>query len=207
MKKSSQEIAQGIYDSQEEFAKRIPSMKQANDICYRLGSLFGINASIRIYKYKGGKIHHSEHENDHFNFYYDTNTKIASIELKNVESEREIPVQLRAYYDKIFNKTVSKAFEKQGYTGEKNTEEIYVIAKLFNPVGGQTWYLYERESEDIFWAFVNLGNKDFAELGTVSMTELLSLKLPFGLKIERDLHFKKMKLKDVMDKVYAGGHV
>jgi hypothetical protein len=59
---------------------------------------------------------------------------------------------------KILTKEIIAAFKKQGYTGDKSTKDIKVILKIFNPTGGQTWYLYEQEDEDIYWAFVNLGD-------------------------------------------------
>ena len=102
-----------------------------------------------------------------------------------------------------------KAFEKQGSTGEMDAKEIKIVLKLFNPCGSQTWYLYERESEDIYWGFVNLGDVEMSECGTVSMSELMSLRLPFGLSIERDMSFEplSMSLEEVMTKVQSGQHV
>jgi hypothetical protein len=48
-----------------------------------------------------------------------------------------------------------------------------------------------------------------AECGTVSMQELMSLKLPFGLSIERDMHFEPFSrtLQEVYNIIKAGGHV
>ena len=40
-----------------------------------------------------------------------------------------------------------------------------------------------------------------------SINELESIKLPFGLKIERDMYFEPMKAKDVWDKLNRGEHV
>lgn len=110
---------------------------------------------------------------------------------------------------KIITKEIEKAFAKQGYTGNKKSEDIKIVMKLFNPCGAGTWYLYEKEDEDIYWCFANLGDPMCAECGTVSMSELMSVRLPFGLKIERDMHFKPLSksLKDVMDIVKSGGHV
>lgn len=81
--------------------------------------------------------------------------------------------------------------------------------KLFNPCGAGTWYIYEKIDDDIYMCFANLGDPTFAECGSVSLSELMSLRLPFGLKIERDMYFKplSMTLKEVMDKVESGVHV
>ena len=110
---------------------------------------------------------------------------------------------------KIITKEIQTAFDKQGDTADKSATEIVVICKLFNPVGAGTWYLYEQMNDDIYWCFANLGDITMAELGTVSMNELMSLRLPLGLSIERDMYFPvgKMILQDVMDKVRAGEHI
>jgi hypothetical protein len=109
---------------------------------------------------------------------------------------------------KLLTKELEDKFKKIGNTGDKKIEEITVIAKFFNPVGAGRWYLYEYDPEyKEFYAFVNLGDPQMAELGPVSLTELENLTLPLGMKIERDKHFKPMPLQEVMDKVKAGGHV
>ena len=110
---------------------------------------------------------------------------------------------------KIITKAIENAFIKQGDTSQKSMEDINIVMKLFNPVGAQTWYLYEHIEDDIYMCFANLGDPICAELGTVSLDELMSLELPFGLKIERDMHFEPLKhnLKKVYDQVKAGGHM
>jgi len=110
---------------------------------------------------------------------------------------------------KIITKEIEQAFAKQGYTGNKSAKDIKIVMKLFNPTGAGTWYLYEKEDDDIYWAFVNLGDVDCAECGTVSMSELMAFKGRFGLGIERDMHFAllSMSLEEVINKVKSGGHV
>ena len=110
---------------------------------------------------------------------------------------------------KILTKAVEKAFTKQGDTSQKSMSEIKIVMKLFNPCGAGTWYLYEHIEDDIYMCFANLGDIECAECGTVSMSELMSVRLPFGLKIERDMHFEplSMTLEDVINKVKAGKHV
>ena len=56
--------------------------------------------------------------------------------------------------------------------------------KLFNPAGVGTWLISEYdESTGLMFGLCDLG---YPELGYVSLKELEDLKLPFGLKIERD---------------------
>jgi hypothetical protein len=110
---------------------------------------------------------------------------------------------------KIITKEIENAFAKQGYTGDKSMKDIKIILKLFNPGGVGTWYVYEKEDEDIYWAFANLNDPINAECGTISMQELTSYRGRFGLKIERDMSFEplKMTLQEVWDKVKSGEHV
>jgi hypothetical protein len=110
---------------------------------------------------------------------------------------------------KIITKQIEAAFAKQGYTGDKSIEDIKVVMKLFNPAGIGTWYIYEKEDDDIYWAFVNLDDPQMAECGTVSMQELLAYRSRFGLCIERDLSFEpfSMSLAEVIEKVKSGSHV
>ena len=110
---------------------------------------------------------------------------------------------------KIITKEIETAFAKQGYTGDKSAKDIKIVMKLFNPAGAGEWYLYEKEDNDIYWAFVNLGDPQMAECGTVSMLELLAFRGRFGLPLERDMYFKPMSmtLQEVQDKVMAGQHV
>jgi len=106
---------------------------------------------------------------------------------------------------KLITKEIETAFEKQGYTGEKTADEIKVICKLFGGAGA-SWYLYEKEDDDIYMAFVDLGNADFAECGRVSLKELKALRFPpFGLHIERDMHFGNHTLEEVIKTVKSGG--
>jgi hypothetical protein len=110
---------------------------------------------------------------------------------------------------KLLTKDILNKFKKQGYTGEKEIEDITVICKFFNPCGAGTWYCYEYDEEyKEFMAFCNLGDPQMAELGRVSLTELESLKCPpFGLPIERDKYFSPKPLNEIMKTIKEGGHV
>lgn len=65
------------------------------------------------------------------------------------------------------------------------------VVKLFTPYGAATWLLTElhHEDPDIAFGLCDLG-MGFPELGSVSISELQSLKTPFGQAVEADLHFK-----------------
>ena len=65
---------------------------------------------------------------------------------------------------------------------------------------------FDPETNEAF-GFVNLGNPQDAELGYISITEIENLRLPMGLKIERDLHFDPMNLGELINKIKQGDHV
>jgi len=68
--------------------------------------------------------------------------------------------------------------------------------KLFNPAGGGTWLISEIEDDgDRMFGLCDLG-VGYPELGYVSLQELKSLSLPFGLTIERDKFFEPTKTLD-----------
>ena len=72
----------------------------------------------------------------------------------------------------------------------QNRGDHVPIVKLFNPVGAATWLLSELDSDgDTLFGLADLGF-GCAELGSVSLSEIASLTLPFDLSIERDLHFE-----------------
>jgi len=81
--------------------------------------------------------------------------------------------------------------------------EKTIALKFFNPIGAGTWYIAEgSEQEDgdwLFFGYCDLGIPDCAEWGYVSLAELESVKLPFDLGIERDIHFSPTPLAGVVN--------
>ena len=70
-----------------------------------------------------------------------------------------------------------------------------VICKFFTPDSSWSWYCLEFDGEDLFFGWVVGFEK---ELGYFRLSELLQARGPFGLPIERDLHFSPTKLSLVM---------
>ena len=63
------------------------------------------------------------------------------------------------------------------------------VVRFFNPVGAATWLFSELEAGgDTLFGLCDLGF-GFPELGSASLSEIASVRLPLGLTIERDLHF------------------
>ena len=102
---------------------------------------------------------------------------------------------------KLLTAEVLNTFELQGDTSQMEASDIKVIAKFFNPVGAGTWFAVQYYPEDrTFFGYANLGDSRFAELGYFSLDEMESIRLPFGLGIERDIHFGSYSLQDVINK-------
>lgn len=75
-----------------------------------------------------------------------------------------------------------------------NTTDFKPVVKLFAPWNAATWLLSEIDPDDNETAFglCDLGAGE-PELGYVNIVELMSVLGRFGLRIERDLHFKATK--------------
>lgn len=73
-------------------------------------------------------------------------------------------------------------------TGAPEPDPVPVV-KFFNPVGAATWLATELdEDDDTLFGLADLGF-GCPELGSFSLSEIASLRLPFGLGIERDITF------------------
>jgi hypothetical protein len=92
---------------------------------------------------------------------------------------------MKLLLDKHINQMIKNHQEQDG------SKSFKAVVKLFNPAGIGTWYLSEL-NPDTNLAF-GLSCLHEKELGDVSMNEIKSLKLPFGLKIERDIMFEMNK--------------
>jgi hypothetical protein len=74
--------------------------------------------------------------------------------------------------------------------GRNASADHLPLVKLFNPVGAATWLLTEMDDTgDRLFGLGDLG-LGFPELGYFSLAELQSVRLPFGLWIEREASFR-----------------
>lgn len=94
---------------------------------------------------------------------------------------------------KLLTKEIKKSLPKL-YLTEKQKANAIVHAKFFTPYSYWTWYATEFDGKDIFFGLVS-GYE--TEYGYFSLTELESVRGPFGLTIERDLYFKPKALKEI----------
>jgi hypothetical protein len=64
------------------------------------------------------------------------------------------------------------------------------VVKFFSPVGAATWLFSELDEDgDTLFGLCDLGF-GCPEMGSASLAEIVSVTLPLGLSIERDLHFE-----------------
>jgi hypothetical protein len=126
---------------------------------------------------------------------------------------------------KLMTHELEKAFKK--ISRQESVNDPIVVAKFFNPTGQGTWYATEmyyvikrdrpgKEPEIIeveasklnesfrgeivdmiFFGYVELLENEW---GYFALSELQSVRLPFGLKIERDLYFDPMPISKICPK-------
>ncbi len=72
--------------------------------------------------------------------------------------------------------------------GKREPDPVPVV-KFFNPIGAATWLATELDEDgDTLFGLADLGF-GCPELGSFSLAEIEAVRLPFGLKIERDIAF------------------
>ena len=98
----------------------------------------------------------------------------------------------------LMTKELEKTFEKYPlYSQDGKMLEADVVVKYFNPCGAGTWLITEGEKQaDGDWMFFGYCHIFEWEWGYVMLSELESIKLPFGLHIERELYGTKKQVKD-----------
>ena len=90
---------------------------------------------------------------------------------------------------KLLTKDIINKAKRQYNKG--SDMEQNVVAKFFNPSGRGTWYLMNmHDDEDYCWGICHINEW---EIGSFSIKELESIRLPWGLKIERDRMFSPIK--------------
>ena len=102
---------------------------------------------------------------------------------------------------KLITKAIQRAAPALYATSEKDSADVRIVAKFFNPCGRSTWYMteYDPETGRAFGFVRGEFGRTCDELGYFDISVLESLRLPFGLGIERDLHFGRHALAEVME--------
>lgn len=71
--------------------------------------------------------------------------------------------------------------------GRQRDVDHVPVVKFFNPLGEGVWLATELDADgDTLFGLADIG---FPELGSFSLEELTSIRLPFGMGIERDVLF------------------
>ncbi|RYG05419.1 MAG: DUF2958 domain-containing protein [Caulobacteraceae bacterium] len=82
-----------------------------------------------------------------------------------------------------------KAAHRSAQRREEAEPDPVPVLKLFNPLGAGTWLATELDADgDTLFGLADLGF-GCPELGSFSLAEIADVRLPFGLRIERDEHF------------------
>ena len=64
-------------------------------------------------------------------------------------------------------------------------------------IGGSDWYISEFDGDDTMFGYTILnGNTEMAEWGYISLSELKRIKQGF-IQVDRDMHWKVKKVKDI----------
>jgi len=99
---------------------------------------------------------------------------------------------------KLLTKELEKKIPALYATEDIPIKDKVVTAKYFTPWGSYSFFVIEGGHEDddyIFWGLVTGLYED--ELGYSSLKEMESAVGPYGLKMERDLHFTPKPLSDI----------
>jgi len=82
---------------------------------------------------------------------------------------------------------------------QENVKDPTVWMKLFTPWTSWTWYITEGEDRDGDYLMFGYTIGQEREWGYISLNELSSVTGPYGLKIERDIHFTPKPRSQVSD--------
>lgn len=95
---------------------------------------------------------------------------------------------------KLLSQLVGNGLLQRALQTKGSEADLKPVVKIFTPDGAATWLLSELDPDDQDTAFglcdLGLG---YPELGTVSLTELASVRGKLGLPVEIDLHFEATK--------------
>ena len=99
-------------------------------------------------------------------------------------------------------KFMTQAIRKQLpplYAQENLGGKAVAYAKFFTPDSSWTWYATEFDGQDTFFGLVDGHDK---ELGYFSLSELTAARGPYGLAIERDIHWNPTPLDQIAPELF-----
>jgi hypothetical protein len=90
----------------------------------------------------------------------------------------------------LLTETLRAALRANADAADRPGHDPVPVVKFFNPCGAATWLATELDADgDTLFGLADLGF-GCPELGSFSLSEIAGIRLPFGLGIERDLHFE-----------------
>lgn len=98
----------------------------------------------------------------------------------------------------LMTKELAKEFDNYRLGSQEDKGmDAKVVVKYFNPCGAGTWLITEGEQQDNGdWLLFGYCYLFEWEWGYVMLSELESVRLPFGLRIERELYVTGKTVKD-----------
>lgn len=91
---------------------------------------------------------------------------------------------------KLITKEIEKKLEKRPLYSTDGNTTAKSICKFFNPCGVGTWHVFEGQKlADGDWLFFGVACIREMEMGYFRLSDLQSLRLPFGMKVERDAYY------------------
>src|SRR5271154_5695449 len=92
---------------------------------------------------------------------------------------------------KLLTKEIIRELEAHPLYSQENNPNPKILCKFFTPWSYWTWFVTEgQKNADGDWLFFGMVHGMEKELGYFTLSELQSIKGPFGLKIERDMGFE-----------------
>jgi hypothetical protein len=92
----------------------------------------------------------------------------------------------------VVEQLLANGREQAPLKGTREERDFHPVCKLFLPWASGTWLLTEMEPDGLAFGLADLGFGT-PELGYVSIDEILEVKGPGGLQVERDIHWKASK--------------
>jgi len=102
---------------------------------------------------------------------------------------------------KLMTKAIEKAAQKQYPMGSDFNQKI--VAKFFTPWTNWTWYVMNQDPRDPDYLWGIVDGKE-VEMGSFSLLKLEIVRGPFGLRVERDRHYKPETAQECWDRLHRG---
>lgn len=94
----------------------------------------------------------------------------------------------------LLTSSIRKSLPAIGTTDGQGDNAV-IRVKFFSPTSSFSWFATEFDGEDTFFGLVDSGY--CKELGYFSLSELQSVRGPYGVGIERDMYFGKKTIGDM----------